>query len=109
VEVFNCTRKDEHDRLTLVVKELRCSLRIIYGEREHALREQDEAHQECIIVWTEWDMAVDQKADARRVTTQLLKEVEGLRAAVGQGLQRGHVVGEEVKGKIPVSLHYIFS
>jgi hypothetical protein len=47
-------------------------------------------------------MAVDQKADAERVTAQLLKEVEGLRAAVGQGLQRERVVGEEMKGKIPI-------
>jgi hypothetical protein len=31
-------------------------------------------------------MAVDQKVDAERMTAQLLKEVEGLHAAVGQGL-----------------------
>jgi hypothetical protein len=95
VEVFNRTRKDEeealkvreeHDRLTLVVKELRSNLKIIRGEREHTLRERDKARQECIIVWTERDMAVDQKVDTERVTAQLLKEVEGLRAVVGQGL-----------------------
>jgi hypothetical protein len=34
----------------------------------------------------EWDTTMDQKADAERVTAQLLKEVEGLRATVGQGL-----------------------
>jgi hypothetical protein len=51
----------------------------------------------------EWDMAVDQKADVERVTAQLLKEVQGLHAAVCQGLQRDRIVGEEMKGKIPVS------
>jgi hypothetical protein len=30
-------------------------------------------------------------------------EVEGLRAVVGQGLQRERIVGEEMKGKILVS------
>jgi hypothetical protein len=48
VEVLDRTRKDEeeakkvreeHDRLTLVVEELRSSLEIIRGEHEHALGE----------------------------------------------------------------------
>jgi uncharacterized protein (DUF3084 family) len=95
VEVLDHTRKDkeeaqkvreEHDRLTLVVEELRSSLETIHGEREHALGERDEACQECIIARMEREMAVDQKANAKRVTTQLPKEVEGLRAVVGQGL-----------------------
>jgi hypothetical protein len=89
----------------LVVEELLSSLRTGRGEREHALGERDKAHQECIIARTEWDMVVDQKADVERVTAQLLKEVEGLRAAVGQGLQRERVVGEEMKVKILVSPH----
>jgi hypothetical protein len=32
------------------------------------------------------DMVVNQKADTEMVIAQLLKEVEGLRAVVGQGL-----------------------
>jgi hypothetical protein len=32
-----------------------------------------------------------------------VKEVEGLRATMGQGLQCERVVGEEMKGKIPIS------
>jgi chromosome segregation ATPase len=95
VEVLDRTRKDEEeaqkvreerDQLTLVIEELRSSLRTVRGEREHALREQDEARQECIIAQMEQDVAMDQKEDAERVTAQLLNEVEGLRAAVGQGL-----------------------
>jgi hypothetical protein len=48
VEVLDHTHKDEeeaqnvreeHDRLMLVVEELRSSLRTICGEREHALGE----------------------------------------------------------------------
>jgi uncharacterized coiled-coil DUF342 family protein len=77
VEVFDRTHKDgeeaqkvreERDQLTLVVEELWSSVMTVHGKREHALGERDEARQECIIARTEHDMAVDQKADAERVT-----------------------------------------
>jgi uncharacterized protein (DUF3084 family) len=81
--------KDERDELLQALGQFPPELGSIRREREHALSERDEAHQECIIARKEQDTATYQINDATRAASRLVKEnhqlkpeVQSLRAVV---------------------------